>query len=212
MIARRRALIAAIRNGNRFAIQPTALENHAVEASATALPNDLYRDGKLTLELPNDWAQAATINGGPTFRIASKNGMPEAHATLTVVASVRTTEAIGREQRNMVGGTSFAELRGTVIDKMINAGGWVVNDRQREIRGRRVFEVIAQTPSNNGKPEQVWNFYFTEVNGRVYSLATQGSGNTTEKLASDAEKFLGAFLPSDGNKSNVGKTSPIGIR
>src|SRR5690349_21065815 len=48
MIARRRALIAAMRNGNALPTQPAMLENHVAEANATALPNDLYRDGKLT--------------------------------------------------------------------------------------------------------------------------------------------------------------------
>ena len=70
----------------------------------------------------------------------------------------------------------------------------MVNDRQREIGGRRVFEVIAQTPSTNGKPDQVWNFYFTEVNGRVYSLTTRSAG-ASDKVASDAEKFIGGFAP-----------------
>ena len=101
----------------------------------------------------------------------------------------------------MLGGVSFADLRRSVIDKMIANGGWVVNDRQREIGGHRVFEVIAQTPANSEKPEQVWKFYFTEVNGRVYSLTTHSAIGLTEKLAADAEKFLGSFRPMDANRT-----------
>jgi hypothetical protein len=41
----------------------------------------------------------------------------------------------------------------------------------------------------------LWNFYFTEVNGRVYSLTTRTTGGHTEKLAGDAEKFLSDFQP-----------------
>ena len=82
----------------------------------------------------------------------------------------------------MVGGASFTELRRIVIDKMISAGGWVVNDRQREIGGRRVFEVIAQTPSTNGKPDQVWNFYFAEVDGEFTRLTTRTRRQPTTKL------------------------------
>ena len=79
---------------------------------------------------------------------------------------------------------------------MISTGGWVVNDRQREIGGHRVFEVIAQTPAtSDGKPEQLWNFYFTEINGRVYSLTTRTTGGLTQKIAGDAEKFLSDFRP-----------------
>ena len=96
----------------------------------------------------------------------------------------------------MLGGVAFTDLRRTVIDKMISAGGWVVNDRQREIGGHRVFEVIAQTPANsNTKSDQVWNFYFTEIDGRVYSLTTRSAGGATEKVAADAERFITTFRP-----------------
>ena len=94
----------------------------------------------------------------------------------------------------MLGGVTFTDLRRSVIDRMISAGGWVVNDRQREIGGHRVFEVIAQTPAtSDGKPEQLWNYYFTEINGRVYSLTTRTTGGLTQKIAGDAEKFISDF-------------------
>ena len=133
----------------------------------------------------------------------SPSGMPEANATLAVAvpASTNGNQLIGREQRNMLGGVSFNELRRTVIDRMINSGGWVVNDRPRDIHGRRVFQVIAQTPAtSDGKPEQVWNFYFTEVDGRIYSLTTHTAGSFTEKLAADAELFLSNFHPMEANR------------
>jgi hypothetical protein len=47
----------------------------------------------------------------------------------------------------------------------------------------------------------LWNFYFTEVNGRVYSLTTRTTGALTEKLAGDAEKFLSDFRPTEANKN-----------
>ena len=71
-----------------------------------------------------------------------------------------------------------------------------MNDRQREIGGRRVFEVIAQTPAAGGKPDQIWNFYFAEINGRLYSLTTRTVGSS-EKVAADAEKFIGALSPNE---------------
>src|SRR6185295_14258758 len=140
------------------------------------------------LGLPNGWSSAGATDGATTFRIAPVNGI-EGRATLSVVAPTTGPQPFGREQRNMVGGASFSEVRRTVIDRMISAGGWVVNDRQREIGGRKVFEVIAQSPSENGKPEQVWNFYFTEISGRVYSLTTRNAGSNTAVVA-DAEKLI----------------------
>lgn len=133
----------------------------------------------------------------------SPDGSPEAQATLAVVAVAPSNvdQVIGREQRRMLGGVSFSDLRRSVIDRMISNGGWVVNDRQREIGGHRVFEVIAQTPAtSDGKPEQLWNYYFTEINGRVYSLTTRTTGGLTQKIAGDAEKFLSDFRPTGVNK------------
>ena len=180
-----------------------ASDNHAASPTAMALPEGVYRDGTFAMALPEGWSPGSTNNGASSFRITSPSGMPEANATLAVAvpASTNGNQPIGREQRNMLGGVSFNDLRRTVIDKMINSGGWVVNDRQRDLHGRRVFQVIAQTPAtSDGKPEQVWNFYFTEVDGRIYSLTTHTAGSFTEKLAADAELFLSNFRPMEANR------------
>ena len=191
MLARRRALVAAQRAGQIPSAPAKTAENHVVLSTAvTMTPEPANREA---MQLPSGWSQASSTNGAANYRIAPANGA-EAHATLSVVAATSSAQPFGRAQRNMVGGSSISDLRRTVIDRMISAGGWVVNDRQREIGGRRVFEVIAQTPSTAGKPDQVWNFYFTEVNGRVYSLTTRSAGSN-DKIAADAEKFLGAFSP-----------------
>lgn len=154
------------------------------------------------MPLPNGWSAGPTAKGASNFRIVPTNGMPEAQAALAVVAVAPPADANRApvfEQRKTVGGVSVTDLRRSVIDRMIGAGGWVINDRQREIGGHRVFEVIAQTPAtSDGKPEQVWNFYFTEIDGRVYSLTTRTAGSFHEKVAADAEKFLSAFRPAGG--------------
>ncbi len=154
------------------------------------------------MPLPSGWSAGPSAKGASSFRIVPPDGMPEAQAALAVVAVAPPADANRApvfEQKKTVGGVSVTDLRRSVIDRMIGAGGWVINDRQREIGGHRVFEVIAQTPAtSDGKPEQVWNFYFTEINGRVYSLTTRTAGGYTEKLAADAEKFLSAFRPAGG--------------
>ena len=98
----------------------------------------------------------------------------------------------------MLGGVTFTDLRRSVIDKMITAGGWVVNDRQREIGGHRVLKSSLKRPAtNDGKSEQVWNYYFTEINGRVYSLTTRSANAANHKVAADAEQFLTTFRPTE---------------
>jgi hypothetical protein len=186
------------------AIPPTrasvvkASENHVALPSALSFPENFYRDGSLALPVPNGWVPAASSKGSSVFRIVAPNGMPAGNATLSVVAvtPANIRQPIGREQRKMLGGVHFTDLRRTVIDRMIGAGGWVVNDREREIGGHRVFHVVAQTPgSTPGAPDQIWNFYFTEMNGRVYSLTTRTAGGPGDTLSTDAEKFLSAFNP-----------------
>jgi hypothetical protein len=197
MIARRRALQAGT---DRVTPMPPAksADNHVAMPSALALPQNVYRDGAFAMPLPSNWSAASLGSSTSSFRIAPPDGAPEAQATLAVVAvaPANGVQPLPSEQRKMLGGVMFSDLRRTVIDKMITAGGWVVNDRQRDIGGHRVFEVIAQTPAtSDGKPEQVWNYYFTEINGRVYSLATRSANVTNQKIAADAEQFLSTFRP-----------------
>jgi hypothetical protein len=198
LLARRHELLAQRRGGVTPPAIAKASDNHAALPTAMALP-----EGALAMSLPEGWSRGSTSNGASNFRITSPSGMPEANATLAIAVPVSANgnQPIGREQRNMLGGVSFNDLRRTVIDRMISSGGWVVNDRQREIQGRRVFQVIAQTPAtNDGKPEQVWNFYFTEIDGRIYSLTTHTAGSFNDKLAADAELFLSNFRPMEANR------------
>ena len=199
-IARRRVLQASLRNNppGTMTADGKAVANHVTLPDALALPESVYRDGSFAMPLPKDWSASAVKNGS-SFRIEPPNGAPPSQANLAVVAlapSANAVQPLPSEQRKMLGGVAFTDLRRTVIDKMITAGGWVVNDRQREIGGHRVFEVIAQTPANaETKTDQVWNFYFTEVNGRVYSLTTRSAAGATSKVSADAEQFLSTFRP-----------------
>ena len=93
----------------------------------------------------------------------------------------------------MLAGIAFSDLRRIVIDKMINAGGWVINDYERQVNGARVFVVIAQTPSDGRSPEKSWNFYFAEVDGKIYSLTLNTPIQFSDKLAAEGERFLNSI-------------------
>jgi hypothetical protein len=94
--------------------------------------------------------------------------------------------------RKTLGGVPISALRRTVIDKMVREEGWVVNDFQKEINGKKVYVVIAQSPSKGGGV-QSRIFYFTESNGRIYSLATNAPTESAEKLAKDSERILNSL-------------------
>jgi hypothetical protein len=200
MLARRRALAAEARNRLSSPVLKTVSDNHATLPSL-ALPEGVYRDGTFSMPLPSGWSAESATKGSTSFRIAASDTATQATLAVVAAAPGNASQLVGREQRNNLAGLPFSDLRRTVIDRMISAGGWVVNDRQREIAGHRVFEVIAQTPANSDKPEQAWNFYFTEVNGRIYSLTTHSAMGLREKLAADAEKFIEGFRPMDANRT-----------
>ena len=116
-------------------------------------------------------------------------------AALSVVAQSRPNPAYltAREERRLLAGIAMTDLRRIVIDKMMTAGGWVTNDFQRSVAGYRVFVVTAQTPADARSPEKTWNFYFTEVNGRIYSLTTNTPQQFSDRMAVEAEGFIASL-------------------
>jgi hypothetical protein len=146
-------------------------------------------------KLPIGWDKPIVANNGEIrFKSESKAPSPS-QATLSVIARSRPNPAYltQREERSMLAGVSFSDLRRTVIEKMINSGGWVVNDYQRQVDGARVFVVIAQTPSDGRSPEKAWNFYFAEIDGKIYSLSLNTPVQYSDRLAAEGEKFLSSL-------------------
>jgi hypothetical protein len=149
----------------------------------------------LLSKLPTGWNSATIANNGEVrFQAESKAAAPS-QATLSVVARSRPNPAYvtQREQSRMLSGVSFSDLRRIVIEKMINAGGWVTNDYERQVDGARVFVVIAQTPSDGRSPEKSWNFYFAEVDGNIYSLTLNTPTQYSGSLAGEGQKFLASL-------------------
>jgi len=175
-----------------------AAQAHRVSSLATGIPavaNAPAAAAPALSQLPNGWnAMPAAANGELRFR-AGVSGATADQAALAVVALSQPNPAYlaPKERKQMLGGVSFAELRRIVIDKMIIAGGWVNNDYEREVAGHRVFIVTAQTPADGRTSDRVWNSYFTEVNGRIYSLTTQASMQSSERMAAEAEKFIASL-------------------
>lgn len=138
-------------------------------------------------------------------RLNTPDGRTVGQVAVAVVgnASVRTP-ASSAAQRRALSGVPFADLRRTVIDRMLASGGWVVNDFERQIEGRRVYIVLAQTASSVDRrtPQQSWTFYFTEVDGRIYNIVSNAPVEFTDRMALEAERVIamlgtGTARPSD---------------
>ncbi len=160
-------------------------------------------------KLPAGWSTASPANSSEIrFSTGTNNAGAPGQASLAVVAQSRPVPAYVpvREQRRMLAGINVADLRRIVIDKMLATNGWVTNDYQREVNGYRVFIVTAQTPSDARTPEKSWNFYFTEVNGRIYSLTTNTAREFSERLAAEAEAFIASLHAN--TTANTSATTP----
>lgn len=146
--------------------------------------------------LPTGWNNVvAPVNNGEVRFRTEANSPLLAQASLAVVAKSRPnpTYLTHREQSRMLAGVGFSDLRRIVIDKMINAGGWVINDYERQVNGGRVFIVIAQTPADGRSPEKSWNFYFVELDGQIYSLTLNTPSQFSDRLAVEGEKFISSM-------------------
>ncbi|HEX8293771.1 MAG TPA: hypothetical protein VF570_18550 [Pyrinomonadaceae bacterium] len=212
--AERRRLAAAA--GNPAAQKVTALLTFNANASAPAapVPNPAAnaalastparaaapaRSSLLPFDFatPHNWTAGRRGRAGAAvFTVASLNGRAAGTAVVAPV-SLSSAElagvAVGPKTKT-VGGTPVAALRRTVIDRMVAEGGWVTNDFVQEMRGRKVFVVQAQTGAP-GAPTQSWAFYFTEIDGRVYSLATTAPFELAAPIAAGSEQFMASLQP-----------------
>jgi hypothetical protein len=171
----------------------------------------------LTLTLPEGWRNRSSQSGVEIkFQVNAPDGRPAGEASLAPVAhAVESSGSVAgpimRSPRRTIAGVPFTELRRIVIDKMVAAGGWVVNDVEREIGGRRVFVVLAQTGENaDGRTSkaQAWSFYFTEVDGRVYSFAAHAPLEYSDRMAAESEKVMASLRSRNQAAATTAASAP----
>ena len=151
------------------------------------------------LTLPASWSSTGATSGGQMkFNVRALDGKPAGSAVLSPInPSKSDAPAVPSARAKTLGGVSLSTLRRTVIDRMVAEGGWVVNDVEREIRGRRVYVVFAQTGSMGASAER-WTFYFTEVEGRLYQLATNTPVELDGPVTDASEQVVSTFRVGTG--------------
>ncbi|MBD0326956.1 MAG: hypothetical protein ICV68_11020 [Pyrinomonadaceae bacterium] len=199
-LARRRALVAQRGHNTTAPAVAPDIERPILPSAATVV-GSRANDARSTNGLLMPERRSTTpmvVNGQTQFRLYGQNGQAVGQAALSPVntSPVNVAALNARTQRRQLAGVPFADLRRQVIEKMIAGNGWVINDMEREINGHRVFIVVAQTAaSSDGRtPAQTWNFYFTEIDGRIYSLASHAPVDMMEQMAAESEKVI-ATLP-----------------
>jgi hypothetical protein len=132
------------------------------------------------------------------YRVDDDNGSQIGSASIAVVGPAMNAEGTTNAKNKTVGGVPTASLRTTVIDRMIKEQGWVVNDFQKEIGGKKVYVVVAQSPGAGGTIQSRM-FYFTEVEGRIYSVSTSSPNDSSERIVQESEKVIDSLQRKKNN-------------
>lgn len=138
---------------------------------------------------PAGWRQATVSPAELQFRVDNSSGAQVGSASISVVGPALMP---GAYDRKSVGGVATTALRRDVIDRMIRENGWVVNDYQKDVAGQSVYVVVAQSQARNGQVQSRM-FYFTEVEGKIYSVATNSPMQEAERLADESEKVINSL-------------------
>ena len=187
--ARRRALrlrqlrLAKLRRAKK---RPTSAKKaNAKPAPSSSSASAVLPSGQ---SAPKGWLAGSSTSGELQFRIANGSGTEIGSASISVVGpSMGQTVSAGRNL--MLAGVPTTSLRREVINRMIRENGWVVNDYQKDLGGRSVYVVVAQSQGAGGRINARM-FYFAEADGRIYSVATNANADSAERLAEESEKVI----------------------
>lgn len=155
-----------------------------VKTSAAVEPPSLLPSGE---EAPRGWKKTSVTPGELKFGVTDSNGQTVGNASISVVGPAMGDQNV----RNTLAGVPTASLRRDVINRMVSENGWVVNDFQKDINGKKVYVVVAQ--SQNGGRVSSRMFYFTEVDGRIYSVTTTSGLDSADRLSDETEKVINSL-------------------
>lgn len=147
---------------------------------------------------PANWRPEASTSTEVKFRVDDSRGSEIGTASIVMVGPASGGDADGGRVKT-IGGMATSSLRRSVIDQMIRENGWVVNDYQKTVSGKNVYVVVGQFEGTDGRMRQKV-FYFTEVNGRVYSVSTVAPSDSSERLAEESEKVIDSLVSKANNQ------------
>ncbi|CAN5613882.1 hypothetical protein BH24ACI3_BH24ACI3_10960 [soil metagenome] len=140
---------------------------------------------------PEGWVTEKATEKELQFKVANEGGAKVGSAAISVVGPA-TGETVATGRNRSLGGVPTTALRRDVINKMIRENGWVVNDYQKEVGGKTVYVVVAQSQDAGGQVNSRL-FYFTEAGGRIYSVATNSATDSSERLAEESERVINSI-------------------
>jgi hypothetical protein len=164
-------------------------EKNAQVVGAKPMPTQV----KVALLPSGEQAPASWKPGGQTgselkFRLQNGSGAEVGDASISVVGPA-AGESVSTGRNRSLAGVPTSALRRDVINRMISENGWVVNDYQKQVGGKTIYVVVAQSQSPGGRVQSRM-FYFTEADGRIYSVATRTDADVAERMAEESEKVI----------------------
>lgn len=188
----RRVFLANTKNVNVLSkTNPLFTANASRKLTAQDLLPALLPSGAAA---PTGWKRSLAATGAADelqFRVDDEGGSEIGSASISVVGAATGADSDAGRVKT-VGGIWINSLRRTVIDRMVKEEGWVVNDYQKEIGGRKVFVVAAQSPGANGRI-QSHLFYFTEAGGRIYSVSTRTVNGSSPRIEQQSELVINSL-------------------
>jgi hypothetical protein len=187
LAARNRALrLKQLRMAEARKVEKTTSpdKKEIVKTRAAVEPPSLLPSGE---EAPRGWKKTSATPGELKFGVTDASGQTVGNASISVVGP-----AMGESNaHNTLAGVPTTSLRREVINRMISENGWVVNDYQKDLNGKKVYIVVAQ--SQNGGRLSSRLFYFTEVDGRIYSVTTTSNPDAVDRLSDETEKVINSL-------------------
>ena len=166
---------------------PTVPVPDSVAVKSPVIKDEPFAASKKRRQKP----PAEAPNSESQFRVNNTVGEELGSASITLVGAAMGEDRDAGRYKTL-SGVSTSSLRRTVIDRMIRENGWVVNDYQKEVGGKKVYVVVAQSPGAGGMIQSRM-FYFTEVDGSIYSVATNSPVEKSGQIADESEKIVNAL-------------------
>jgi hypothetical protein len=186
MIARKRAMrLQQLRLAQAAGQDLETAAKNLTPKRVVRAPKAQNAERKLTTSKVLAAPVSPAVTVAPALRVTDVNDW---NAAVTVVGPAVGESSMAKHART-VGGVATTSLRRGIIDQMIKENGWVVNDYQKLIAGRPVYVVIAQSQGAGGRVTSRM-FHFTEVDGRIYSVATNSPVEQQDRLVAESEKVL----------------------
>ena len=190
---RRKRAMQARRRALRLQQLRMARKNAAADKNMAAATSKPVADKSVAMlpsgePAPAGWQSGSLSGNEVQFSVDGGRGT----AAISVVGPA-TGETVASGRNQTVGGVPTSALRREVINRMIRENGWVVNDYTKEIGDKKVYVVVAQSQGGGRLNSRM--FYFTEVAGRIYSVATNTGVDSADRIAEESEKVINSLQP-----------------